>query len=78
MSPRSPIVATAPRPDGVHTAAVSKVEDMPGCWTVGAQISNPPLEVVAENQLHEDTFASPAISQGRMLIRGTDSLYCIE
>ena len=38
----------------------------------------PELEVVAENQLHEDTFASPAISQGRMLIRGTDSLYCIE
>ena len=36
------------------------------------------LEVVAENKLAEDTFASPAISQGRMLIRGTDSLYCIE
>lgn len=38
----------------------------------------PTLEVVAENKLTEDTFASPAISQGRMLIRGTDSLYCIE
>lgn len=38
----------------------------------------PKLEVVAENNLDEDTFASPAISQGRMLIRGTDSLYCIE
>ncbi len=38
----------------------------------------PTLEIVAENQLNEDTFASPAISQGRMLIRGTDSLYCIE
>ena len=38
----------------------------------------PKLEVVAENKIAEDTFASPAISQGRMLIRGTDSLYCIE
>lgn len=38
----------------------------------------PTLEVVAVNKLGEDTFASPAISQGRMLIRGTNSLYCIE
>lgn len=38
----------------------------------------PTLEVVSENKLAEDTFASPAISQGRLLIRGTDSLYCIE
>ena len=38
----------------------------------------PNLEIVAENKLAEDTFASPAISQGRILIRGTDSLYCIE
>lgn len=38
----------------------------------------PTLEIVAENKLGEETFASPAISQGKMLIRGTDSLYCIE
>lgn len=38
----------------------------------------PTLEVVAENKLAEQTFASPAISQGKLLIRGTDSLYCIE
>ncbi len=38
----------------------------------------PTLEIVAENKLDEDTFASPAISQGKMLIRGTDSLYCIQ
>ena len=36
------------------------------------------LEVVAENKLAEETYASPAISQGKLLIRGTDSLYCIE
>jgi outer membrane protein assembly factor BamB len=38
----------------------------------------PTLEIVAENKLAEQTFASPAISQGKLLIRGTDSLYCIE
>jgi len=38
----------------------------------------PTLEVVAANKLPEDTFASPAISQGRILIRGTGSLYCVE
>lgn len=38
----------------------------------------PTLEVVSENKLSEDTFASPAISQGKLLIRGTDSLYCIQ
>lgn len=38
----------------------------------------PTLEVVSENKLDEDTFASPAISQGKLLIRGTDSLYCIQ
>ena len=36
------------------------------------------LDIVAENKLDEDTFASPAISQGKLLIRGTDSLYCIQ
>ena len=36
------------------------------------------LEVVAENKLGEFCYASPAISQGQMLIRGENSLYCIE
>ena len=38
----------------------------------------PTLDVVSENKLPEDTFASPAISQGRLLMRGTDSLFCIQ
>ncbi len=38
----------------------------------------PTLNVIAENKLPEDTFASPAISQGRLLLRGTDSLFCIQ
>jgi hypothetical protein len=35
------------------------------------------FDVVAENELGEESFASPAISQGQMLIRGLTHLYCI-
>lgn len=35
------------------------------------------LEVVAENELGEYSFASPAISQGNIYIRGEKHLYCI-
>jgi outer membrane protein assembly factor BamB len=35
------------------------------------------LEIVAENPLGEYCFASPAISQGRIFIRGEKHLYCI-
>jgi hypothetical protein len=34
-------------------------------------------EVVAKNELSETCFASPAISDGRIFIRTTESLYCI-
>jgi outer membrane protein assembly factor BamB len=34
-------------------------------------------EVVAENQLGEYCYASPAISQGQIFIRGEKNLYCI-
>ena len=37
----------------------------------------PELEVVAENKLDEFCYASPAISQGRLLVRGENSLFCI-
>jgi len=37
----------------------------------------PKLEVVAENPLGEYSFASPAISQGKIFIRGEKHLYCI-
>lgn len=37
----------------------------------------PELEVVAENKLGEFCYASPAISQGRMFIRGENLLYCV-
>ena len=36
------------------------------------------LEVVAENKLGEFTFASPALSQGQLFIRGEKNLYCIQ
>ncbi len=35
------------------------------------------LDVVAENKLGEDCYASPAISQGQIFIRGEHNLYCI-
>ena len=35
------------------------------------------FEVVAENPLGEDCYASPAISDGRIYLRGEKHLYCI-
>jgi len=35
------------------------------------------LEVVARNELGENTYASPAISNGQMFLRGAKHLYCI-
>jgi hypothetical protein len=37
----------------------------------------PQFEVVARNELGEGTYASPAISNGRMFLRGVKHLYCI-
>ncbi len=35
------------------------------------------LEIVARNELGENTYASPAISDGQMFLRGNKHLYCI-
>lgn len=37
----------------------------------------PKLDVVAENQLGESSFASPAMANGQIIIRGEKNLYCI-
>ena len=37
----------------------------------------PKLDVIAVNDLHEPCYASPAISQGQIFIRGEKMLYCI-
>jgi outer membrane protein assembly factor BamB len=37
----------------------------------------PKPEVVARNALGEETYASPAISEGQIFLRGTNHLYCI-
>jgi len=37
----------------------------------------PQYEVVSRNELGEQTRASPAISNGRMFLRGVENLYCI-
>jgi outer membrane protein assembly factor BamB len=37
----------------------------------------PQLEIVAENPLGENAYASPAISQGCIFLRGEEHLYCI-
>ena len=35
------------------------------------------LDRLTENQLDDDTLASPAISGGKLFIRGRKSLYCV-
>lgn len=37
----------------------------------------PQLDIVARNELREETYASPAISGGRIFLRGLNHLYCI-
>jgi outer membrane protein assembly factor BamB len=37
----------------------------------------PQYELIAENPLGEDCRASPAVSNGRLYLRGTESLFCI-
>jgi outer membrane protein assembly factor BamB len=49
--------------------------DQKGLATVIA--ASPVFEKVAENQLDDETTASPAISQGRIYIRGRGHLYCV-
>lgn len=39
--------------------------------------AGPQAEVVARNELGEKTYASPAISEGRVFLRGFTHLYCI-
>jgi outer membrane protein assembly factor BamB len=37
----------------------------------------PTATIIAENQLSEDFYASPAVSQGEIFLRGTGHLYCL-
>jgi hypothetical protein len=37
----------------------------------------PKLEIVARNELGEETYASPAISDAQIFLRGAQHLYCI-
>jgi outer membrane protein assembly factor BamB len=37
----------------------------------------PPFEIVAKNELGEETYASPAISNDQIFLRGAEHLYCI-
>lgn len=37
----------------------------------------PNFDRVAKNELGEKTFASPAISDGQLFIRGEKSLFCV-
>jgi outer membrane protein assembly factor BamB len=39
--------------------------------------AGPEFNVVSKNELGEDCYASPAVSQGRIYIRGEKHLYCI-
>ena len=46
-----------------------------GCCTVVS--AAPRFDKLVENQLDDKTIASPAISDGRIYIRGKQFLYCI-
>jgi outer membrane protein assembly factor BamB len=39
--------------------------------------AGPTFEVVSKNELNEECYASPAVSDGRLFIRGLRNLYCI-
>jgi hypothetical protein len=49
---------------------------MTGTCTVVA--AKPTFEKLAENQIDDETTASPAVSDGRIYLRGKKALYCIE
>jgi hypothetical protein len=38
----------------------------------------PKFKIVAENLVGEDTFATPAFSDGRLYLRGVKHLFCID
>ena len=44
------------------------------CTVISA---SPRFDKLVENQLDDETIASPAISDGKIYIRGRKSLYCI-
>ena len=68
--------------DEKHSASLVSSEDRvyfladDGVMTVVEP--GPGFKAVARNELGEETRASPAISQGKMLLRGVEHLYCIQ
>jgi hypothetical protein len=40
--------------------------------------AGPNFEIVAENDVGEKTFATPAFSNGRLYLRGVNHLFCID
>ena len=49
--------------------------NLSGLCTVVA--AGPQFEKMAANQLDDDTIASPAVSDGRLYLRGRKALYCL-
>jgi hypothetical protein len=49
-------------------------DDSGTTWVLKA---GPVFEVLAKNELKEEIYASPAISQGRLLLRSRDQLWCV-
>ena len=39
--------------------------------------ASPRFSRLAENQLDDDTLASPAVSDGQIYLRGRKALYCL-
>ena len=42
-----------------------------------AMAASPKFRRLAENPLDDETLASPAVSEGRIYIRGRKALYCV-
>jgi outer membrane protein assembly factor BamB len=49
--------------------------NMKGLTTVVS--ASPRYRLIAENQLDDQTIASPAVSDGKLFIRGRKWLYCL-
>ena len=67
---------------GGHSASLLKANGLvyflsdQGVMTVVK--AGPTFEIVAENEVGEKTFATPAFSNGRLYLRGVNHLFCIQ
>jgi hypothetical protein len=74
------LVDNWPQWRGPRGQGVSDEKNLPLEWSPTKNTkwkARPKHELVATNSLGEPVYASPAVSGGRIFIRGERSLYCI-